>query len=691
MKTEGSSGKDNRGWRERRFRRRLGIGRSALAWRIDYGPTLGQQDGEGEASAVDAREYLPEPAPASLDNGGSGDQGVHDKRVAEDQHDPDHYISPDTAPQGYAVTRPLWLAPAFLALFVAGCAALVPALPTLTDSYASVLATLTREHEQDLLGQTPSLYFRPFLALLILLLNLFALGPRRRKLRLLVLSLCLYATALLALDVALAASGGALPSPFSSGGGIVAAILGLLVILVTIFAGYNLPAGVKVVRRGPRSRRTIALLALCAALAFAFVAVLLQVRDQYLDGFEIRFIGGLNSGVVLFLLALWIALFVVSVRSGRRKPRSGPQLSVAFLVPAYNEGHEIARTIEAIDTAASNYGGRSVLYVVDNGSTDGTPQRAARALLWCRSLEGEVLECPPPGKGRALNFGLSRGSEDIVIRIDADTLVPADLLEKTIPWFWDPTVGGVGGLPMPRADTPRWLYPFRIIELIYGVAFLRVAQAGADATMVMPGMFASYRRAHLDELGGFGEGFNGEDADVTMRLGRLGYRIVTDASIHVHTEVPKTLMHLREQRQRWARGLFHMASRNLSAIWLRQGARGLWLLPWSLLNGLRRSLMIPLLACALTVELLDPSVLSLREVSVIAGFIVGLQMIVIVVLLLAHRRFAVIPFVPAYLLFRMFRSYVAFETILTLPLKKSAGRSSASAFGRAAEGVAKGR
>lgn len=116
-----------------------------------------------------------------------------------------------------------------------------------------------------------------------------------------------------------------------------------------------------------------------------------------------------------------------------------------------------------------------------------------------------------------------------------------------------------------------------------------------------------------------------------------------------------------------------MAGRNLSCIWMRQGARGMWVLPWSLFNGARRSLMIPVLTCALVVELLDPAVLSLREVSVVAGFIVGLQLIVITMLLLVHRQFRVLPFVPAYLLFRMFRAYTGFETLLTLRLKPSGG------------------
>ena len=114
-----------------------------------------------------------------------------------------------------------------------------------------------------------------------------------------------------------------------------------------------------------------------------------------------------------------------------------------------------------------------------------------------------------------------------------------------------------------------------------------------------------------------------------------------------------------------------MAGRNMSTIWMRQGLRGLWVLPWSIFNASRRTLMIPILACAGVVELLDPSVFALREISVVAGFLVGLQLVVITLLLLAYRQFAALPFVPAFLVFRMFRAYTAFETLLTLRLKPS--------------------
>jgi cellulose synthase/poly-beta-1,6-N-acetylglucosamine synthase-like glycosyltransferase len=586
-----------------------------------------------------------------------------------------HWWSADTAPAAFAVPRSLWVAPAFLLAFGVLSAAVVPLLPTLMSWYVEVLGPLTGTPDWELLGRGGSLAFRPFLAVLIVLLSVFAVGSLSQRLRLLGAGLGSYAAGVLFVDAVLVKFHGSwTPWPFAPVGGIVAGFAGLLVIIVTIFTRYHLPPGIRVATRRRRSRRPLLTLLCCVGAAIGAVLVFSWAREEFFDGMHVRFIGGLDSNIVIFLLGFMCFLFLASVVDLHKKPRQGEPLSVAFLIPAYNEADGIGRTIRAVDAAAARYRGRSRLYVVDNDSPDGTRKAAKEALADCCWVAGRVLNCPIPGKAHALNYGIARIAEDIVIRIDADTIVPPGFLATMTPWFWDSSVGGVSGLPLPDVSTPRWLYPLRMAEVYYGVAFLRVAQGAADAVMVMPGMIAAYRRSVLVELGGFAEGVNGEDADITMRIARLGYRIVTDLGIRVRTEVPGTLAHLREQRQRWARGLFHMAHRNVSMIWMRQGARALWVLPWSIFNASRRSMMIPVLVCAATVEFLEPTVFALREVSVVAGFLVGLQLVVITLLLLAYRQFAVMPFVPAYLIFRMFRAYTAFETVLTLRLKPAPAR-----------------
>lgn len=581
-----------------------------------------------------------------------------------------HYISADTAPAGLAVRRPVWVAPASLASFAGLCAATVLSLPRLETWYVARLAALTGVPPTDILVPGTSLSFRPFMGLLMLLLAVFSVGPALQRLRLLVSSWALYGAGILVLDALLAKAGPSwIPSPLSPVGGIAAAWTGVLVVLITIFTHRRLPRGVKVTtRRGP-SRTNFFVLPACTGIALGIVSAFSYTRSRFFGGLRLRFIGWIQGEVVLFFLAMICLLLVVSAFDRRSKPARGRPLPVAFLVPAHNEAHAIAECIRGLDAAAANYRGPCAVYVVNNASSDGTRDVAVAALAGCQSLTGQVLECATPGKAKALNFGLSRIREDVVVRIDADTVVAPSLLEVVVPWFWDRNVGGVGGFPLPKRIKPRWLYSLQLIELYYAIAFFRVAQSALDGITVMPGSIAAYRRRLLEELGGFGQGFNGEDSDITMRIGRLGYRIVTDAGVRVRTEVPETLGQLREQRQRWTRGRFHMAARNLSSISMRQGIRGLWMLPYSIINASRRCLMIPLVVSALAVETVDPSVLSLREISAMVRLLVVFQVVAAGALLVAQREFAALPFAPLTLLYRLFLAYIAFETLLTLRLK----------------------
>ncbi|MDQ3944430.1 MAG: glycosyltransferase family 2 protein [Actinomycetota bacterium] len=556
-----------------------------------------------------------------------------------------------------------------LVAYALASAAITPLLPWLTAGYAGALAALTGHPSGDVLVSGASLSFRPYVALLLVLLAVCAPGSGPARLRLLVFSAGLYAVAAAVLDALLLAAPSWAPSPLGPAGGVLAVLTGVVVVVVSIFTHRRLPGGLRVATRRPTSRTTAAVLPLCLLGAALLTAAWSAVEARLFGEVRVPFNGWLHEEPVLFVFSTVCLLWGLSALEQRAKPAHGPGLSVAFLVPAHNEAHAIAACIAALDTAAARHPGRCTAYVVDNASSDGTAGVARAALEGCLHVVGRVLDCPTPGKAKALNFGLAHISDDVVVRIDADTLVEPDVLDEVVPWFWDRSVGGVGGFPLPKENGPRWLRALRLAEVYSSIAFFRVAQSAIDGTTVMPGAIAAYRRRLVAELGGFGQGFNGEDSDITMRIGRLGYRVVTDARVRARTECPATLAQLREQRQRWNRGRFHMAGRNLSSVGMCQGVRALGMLPASLLNAGRRCLMVPLLACAAAVEATDPSVLSLREVFAVARLVVGFQVVMAVVLLAVHGDYRALPYAPLTVLYRLVLAYIAFETVLTLALR----------------------
>lgn len=575
------------------------------------------------------------------------------------------YASADSAPQGYAINRSSLICPLFLLLF--GIITLILFyLPKSEYYYAIVLSMLTgMELDVDV-----KMRFRLLFISFSLTFWLFSAGKllKRLKLFLLMTSLCALAILLSDVMMLLISESG----PFSLMGNIISGYAALLAIAVSITSQVKLPSGAIVYSKIKRPT-FYQLRFFLAFIATASLAIfILRVAEREIDFLRnVALLGGLGPGLLLFGPLLMITLFLISYFEKKRKATIEQAPSVAFLVAALNEEEHIADCIRSLDEAAAKYSGITRLYMVDNGSKDNTCEIARREIEQCRSLKGVLLICPESGKSRALNLGLTHINEEILIRVDADTRIKSDILLKIIPYFSDPSVGGVGGIPLPK-DPSHIIAKMRSLEVYYNIGFLRLGQRAVDAVTVIPGIMSAYRRNLVSELGGFTEGLNGEDTDITVRVGRMGYRIIVDPAIEVYSEVPKTLAHLREQRLRWSRSYIHVFARNKSAIGMLQGIRGLWVLPLGYIATFRRTLVVPILVYALIVALFNPTEIYLRQGASIVAVIIGSTFFLIIMVLLMYRRIDLIPYIPSYLALRLIRAYVSLEMLFTLPLKDSA-------------------
>jgi cellulose synthase/poly-beta-1,6-N-acetylglucosamine synthase-like glycosyltransferase len=281
-----------------------------------------------------------------------------------------------------------------------------------------------------------------------------------------------------------------------------------------------------------------------------------------------------------------------------------------------------------------------------------------------------LLKCEPKGKAYALNYGLEHVDEEVVLRIDADTLVTRSVLFGLIRHFGDPGVGGASGMPLPRIQS-SWICRMRAIEVYYQVGFKRTGYNAIDAIGVLPGALVAYRRRLLIQLNGFAEGVNGEDADMTVRVGRLGYRIVSDASVRAYTEMPTTFNYLREQRMRWARGTYHMLARNKSGIWMFQGLRCVWMLPWAGFIMFRRLMIVPFAASGVVLVAVTHSELPLREIAAGGAILLGVQLFQMTICMLLIGDPRLIASIPSYVIFRLIVSFFALETLLTLAFEST--------------------
>lgn len=379
----------------------------------------------------------------------------------------------------------------------------------------------------------------------------------------------------------------------------------------------------------------------------------------------VSLLGGTGPGVFLFLPALFFILYVWGTVQSLLRPPKPFAPPVTIIVPAHNEAHVIGRTLAAIDAAAAKYDGAVKVIVLNNNSTDDTAAVTAEALTTLAHATGRVLDVPTPGKAIALNRGVAEVDTGYMIRIDADTQVLPDAIARAMLHFSDPATGIVGGVPLPPGDGP--FDRSRLLEVLLKHGYYQVAYGAIDGIVGVPGMFAAYRTDAVRQAGGFVQGMNGEDTDVSLRIGEMGYRIVGDPAVQYVSEVPATYRHLREQRMRWFRSVYHVTARNRAYLddW-RPSLRGKVILPFMLLNSARRAMTVPLLIFgALHLGLsLDPTT-PLTGQAVLA-VLLGAPALMGAFAALANGHVKALLFLPEYVLFRMVRSYLTLESVLSI-------------------------
>ena len=114
-------------------------------------------------------------------------------------------------------------------------------------------------------------------------------------------------------------------------------------------------------------------------------------------------------------------------------------LSLSIVVPAYNEGARLGKSLRAIATYLNDYAPGAELIVVDDGSTDDTAAAARSELAEAKNLRTSVISYQSNlGKGRAVRLGLLASRGAISLFTDADLSTPITETPKLI----DPILQG---------------------------------------------------------------------------------------------------------------------------------------------------------------------------------------------------------------------------------------------------------
>ncbi|HLZ39552.1 MAG TPA: glycosyltransferase [Candidatus Sulfotelmatobacter sp.] len=265
---------------------------------------------------------------------------------------------------------------------------------------------------------------------------------------------------------------------------------------------------------------------------------------------------------------------------------------VAVLVPAYNEEKVIERTVRAV--LNSNYPNLRVI-VIDDGSKDRTLE-VARTAFKAEAAGGTVLilEKKNSGKADALNYGIEHiGDAELFVGIDADTVIAPDAIARLVPHFINPKVGAIAGNAKVGNRVNLWTR-WQALEYITSQNFERRALDVLGAVSVVPGAIGAWRVSAVREAGGYHTDTVAEDADLTMALLRLGYRVEYEDMALAYTEAPTNANGLMRQRFRWSFGILQAVYKH-RGVFARKGALGWVALPNIVIFQILLPLVSPLI------------------------------------------------------------------------------------------------
>jgi cellulose synthase/poly-beta-1,6-N-acetylglucosamine synthase-like glycosyltransferase len=274
--------------------------------------------------------------------------------------------------------------------------------------------------------------------------------------------------------------------------------------------------------------------------------------------------------VIMLVVALGKAAVTVALarRYHRREPWKATgfppvQPRVTVIVPAYNEIATIANCLNGL--SGQTYPNMDVL-VVDDGSSDGTSRAAEQAAASLPAgVPISVTRKGNGGKASALNYGIVMTSADVVVCVDADSVLAPDAIERIVEPFADPSIGAVGGM-VKIANADSLLGGQQAMEYISGLSLQRSAFAELDAVQVLSGALSAFRRDAVRTFGGYSKDTIVEDFDITIAVQASGHRVVLHPGAVAYTEGPLSFSDLRKQRYRWTYGGFQVLAKYKASL-----------------------------------------------------------------------------------------------------------------------------
>jgi len=275
-------------------------------------------------------------------------------------------------------------------------------------------------------------------------------------------------------------------------------------------------------------------------------------------------------GLLGLLRLIWETVTKIFHTNGNNKPTKYRIKDVCTITAAFNEEKTIQKTINSLTKIIPI----KQVYVINDGSKDKTEEILKKS--GCKYLSIQNRGKAPALATLIKHFQLT-DRYDLMIIIDADSVISEDYFKYALPFFNDPKVAAVACFAQTQWDNATRITAHRqkMYRLLQSVFKFGQSWKPFNAINIIPGFCSIYRTSVVKKIKIDAPGLVIEDYNMTFEVQhqKLGH-IAHHPKVRGFTQDPADLKNYVKQIRRWNLGLWQTIRRHgfwPSKFWLALG------------------------------------------------------------------------------------------------------------------------
>lgn len=241
---------------------------------------------------------------------------------------------------------------------------------------------------------------------------------------------------------------------------------------------------------------------------------------------------------------------------------------VSVQIPVYNEKYVIGRLLQALGKL--DYPKDKFEIQVLDDSTDETSTIIDEevAQLQRQNLNVSILRriVRKGYKAGALQEGIPLCRGELIAIFDADFIPAPAFLGNLVPYFSDPKVGLAQARWAHLNGGQNFLTRIQTFLLDTHFSVEQTGRSNAGYFINFCGTAGIWRKACIEDAGGWDGDVLSEDLDLSYRAQLKGWKLVYDEDIAVPAELPSVIEAFKVQQFRWTKGMAQIFRKNLKAL-----------------------------------------------------------------------------------------------------------------------------